>query len=204
MSKYTIDLSLYPDCRRLVEEASGVIKEGKRPTITFGRGVNFAIRSKQPFKKYRLQIEENYSDPYYAVGVCLHEAAHGVMKEENGETNIKLCGPGIRFDENHVLFPYAAYVTSDPKLYAPLQVTIMLTVGGVAMEKYSGIKEVSDQKDYDEFLRQYNGTPSGFFTEGAKEYWKRAQDAASAWADIPATKMKVFEKASEYLRLLYP
>jgi hypothetical protein len=202
-SKYAIDLEKYPDCIRLVEEASRLIKEGKRPTITFGRGVNFAVRSKQPFKGYRWQLLRLYSDPYYVTGTCLHEAAHGLMKEENAESNIIFCGPGVRFDENGVLFPYAAYVTSDPNPLSPLQATVMQAVGAVAMEKYCGIKEVSDQKDYDDFLRQYNAMPNGFFAEGPKEYWKQAQNVASAWADVPERKTKVFEKASEYLRLLY-
>jgi hypothetical protein len=80
---------------------------------------------------------------------------------------------------------------------------MMLAVGGVTMEKYSGIKEASDQKDYDDFLKKYNAMPTGFFTEGPKEFWKQAQDKATEWAEVPETKTKVFEKASEYLHKLY-
>ena len=210
MSQYTIDLSLYPDCRRLIEEASRLIKEGKGPTITFGRGVNFAVRSKQPFKKYRLRLLELYSDPSYATGICLHEAAHGLMMEENGERNVRLFGPDISFGKNGALFPSAAHVECDPQPEVVLteglilQTTTLLVVGGVAMEKYSGIKEISDQKNYDDFLEKYKATPDGYFKEGPKDFRNRAKDRASKWADIPETKTKVFEKASEYLRLLYP
>jgi hypothetical protein len=210
MSKYAIDLSLYPDCRHLVEEAGSLIKKGKRPTITFGRGVNFAVRSKQPFKGYRLQLSGLYSDPCYATGICLHEGAHGLMMEENGERNVRFFGPDISFGNNGALFPSAARVGCDPRPETVLteelilQTTILLVVGGVAMEKYSGIREISDKKDYDDFLEKYNATPPGYFKEEPKDFWKRAQGRASEWADVSATKTKVFEKASEYLHLLYP
>lgn len=184
-SKYAIDLDRYPNCKPLVEQARRVIKEGQRPTITFGHGVTFTIRSKQPCKGYRLQMLTLYGDPYYAVGTCLHEAAHGLMMEENGERNVRLFGPNISFGENGVLFPSAARVECDPRPEAVLteelilQTTILMAVGGVAMEKYSGIKEVSDQKDYDEFLKKYNATPNGYFKEGPKNFWERAQNKAS-------------------------
>ena len=208
-SKYFINLEKYPDCRHLVEEAGKLIKEGKRPTITFGRGVTFAIRSKQPCKGYRWQILALYGDPYYATGICLHEAAHGLMMEENGEHKVRLCGPNISFGKNGALFPSAARVECDPPPETVLteglilQTTTLLVVGGVAMDKYSGIKETSDQKDYDDFLEKYKVTPDGYFKEGPKDFWNRAKDRASKWVDIPETKTKVFSKASEYLRLLY-
>jgi len=210
MSKYTIDLSLFPDCKHLVEEASRLIKEGKRPTITYGRGVKFAVRSKQPFKRYRLKLLELYGDPYYATGTCVHEAAHGLMMEENGEHNVRFFGPDISFGKIGVLFPSAARVQCDPQPETLLteslifQTTTLLAVGGIAMEKYSGIKEISDKKDYDDFLEKYKATPNGYFKEGPEDFWKRARRRASEWADVPKTKTKVFEKASEYLCLLYP
>lgn len=207
-SKYAIDLGKYPDCRPLVEDANRLIRTGKRPTITYGRGVTFAVRSKQPYKGYRLQLLTLYGDPCYAVGICLHEAAHGLMMNENGESNVRLCGPDISWRDG-VLFPSAARVECDPRPEVPLteqlilQTTVLLAVGGVAMEKYSGIKEISDRKDYDDFLEKYKTTPSGYFKESPEDFWKRAQRKASEWADVPQTKMKVFGKVSEYLHLLY-
>jgi len=131
------------------------------------------------------------------------------MMQENGEQNVRFCPPGILRRENGDLFPYGACVKCDPQPEKRLteelilQTTILLAVGGVAMEKYTGIKEVSDQKDYDDFLVKYKTTPSGFFREGPEEFWRHAQGKASKWADVPETKMKVFEKASEYLLSLY-
>src|SRR5450432_2697528 len=108
--KYTINLEVYPECKPLVEQASALIKAGRTPHIEI-TGVPFSVRSKQPFKNYRMQIIEFFRDSGYAVGTCLHEAAHAVRMEEDGIPNCRFIGPGIRYNrKNRVLFPYGAAI----------------------------------------------------------------------------------------------
>lgn len=208
-SKYKIDVEKYPDCRPLIEKASRVIKLGKQPPITFGPGVNFAVRSKRPFKDYRSQLLGLYGDPYYATGICLHEAAHGLIMEENGEHNIRFCPPGILRREDGNLFPYGACVKCDPQPNLELteelifRKTKQLAAGGVVMKRYTGINEVSDAEDYAAFIKNCAMTPAHLLKEDPRLLWKQAQDAVGHWLDLRDTKTKVFEMASEYLGDLY-
>lgn len=204
-----VDLSIYPECQPLIELASALIKAGKTPRIETV-GVPFAVRSKQPFKSYRLKIFELFRDPPFAFGTCLHEAAHAVLMEEDGIPNCRFFGPGIRYDRaTRTLFPYGARIdpgkepdrTLDEALI--FERTTQLTVGGVALQKYAGITEVSDDEDYKDFLKRYSATPDTFRKENANDLWKRAQLNASTWLDKPETKQRVLARAQEYLRLLY-
>ena len=205
-----IDLNAYPECQPLMELASSFIKAGKTPTLETV-GVPFSVRSKQPFKNYRLKIFELFGKPEYAVGICLHEAAHAILMEEAGVLNCRFFGPAIQYDRaNRTLFPSGARIEPgkerDRKVDEALifERTTQLAVGGVALQKYAGITEVSDDQDYKDFARKYATMPDALRKEEPNVLWKRAQLNASTWLDKPETKQKILARAQGYLQLLYP
>jgi len=158
-----------------------------------------------------MKIYQLFRDPSYAVGTCLHEAAHAVVLEEDGVPNNMFFGPAIQYDRvTKTLFPSGARIEPGKERKRIVDAaliferTTQLVVGGVALEKYAGIKEVSDAKDYDDFKKKYATMPDDLRNEKPDDLWKRARENASSRLDSPETKMKVFEKASEYLPLLYP
>ena len=139
MTEYTIDLSLYPDCRPLIEQATTLIKSGKRLHIQTA-GVPFSVRSKLPFKNYQMKIYQLFRDPSYVVGTCLHEAAHAVVMEEDGILNTRFFGPAIQYNRtNKTLFPSGARIEPgeepDRILNEALifERTTQLVVGGIAL-----------------------------------------------------------------------
>src|SRR5260370_37177309 len=110
MPEYAIDLVLYPDFRTLVDQANALIQAGKTPYIETP-GVTFSVRSKQPFKNHRMKIYQLFRDASYAVGTCLHEAAHAVVLEEDGVPNNRIFGPAIQYDRvTKNLFPSGARI----------------------------------------------------------------------------------------------
>jgi hypothetical protein len=210
MSLFTIDEQLYPDCKPFIEQATTLIKAGRQPRIEIV-GIPFSVRSKPlfKFKTYQARIYELFRDPSYAVGTCLHEGAHGVLMEEDGIPN-KFLGPGIRYNrESKTLFPYGARIEPGKQtgrtatLAVIFEGTTHIAVGGVAMQKYAGIMEVSDDQDCKDFLSKYATMPEELRTEKPADLWKRAQENARTRLDIPETKAKIFAKVPEYLALLY-
>jgi hypothetical protein len=129
--------------------------------------------------------------------------------EEDGIPN-KFLGPGIRYNrESKTLFPYGARIEPGKQtgrtatLAVIFEGTTHIAVGGVAMQKYAGIMEVSDDQDCKDFLSKYATMPEELRTEKPADLWKRAQENARTRLDIPETKAKIFAKVPEYLALLY-
>lgn len=130
--------------------------------------------------------------------------------EEDGISNCTFHGPGIRYvRESRLVLPYGAKIepgqerirTVDAALI--LERTTQLAVGEVAMQKFTGIMETSDDEDYKDFLRKYATMPDELRAEKPEDLWKRAQEIARTRLDIPETKVKIFAKVPEYLTLLY-
>src|SRR5690348_2693095 len=125
-TKYTIDLNAYPDCKPLVEEAARLIESGKKPIIRIF-GVPFKAQTQQKFRTCRETLRQLYKDPSYAVGNCVHEAAHALIMEEDGIPNVRFRGPGILYDKQTMeLFPYGARVDNDADPTIPLVEEVIL------------------------------------------------------------------------------
>lgn len=204
--RMTIDTTAYPECRSLLEQATAFIAAGKVPLLSLA---GLSDENQAEFEKYRTRIYQLYRNPSYAVGTCLHESAHGILMEDNGVQNVRFSGPGILRKADGSLFPFGARVDSDPQIGQPIdaafifKVTTQLVVGGVAMQKYSGIEEVSDAGDYDFFLRNSALTPQFFKDEKPEAFWARAAKHIDLWLERPEIKQRILVRAADYLGQIY-
>ncbi len=157
-----------------------------------------------------MKLYQLYRNPAYAVGTCLHEGAHAILMTDGRVQNVKFSGPGILRKSDGSLFPYGARVDGDPQTDRTIDAafifekTTHMVVGGIAMQKYSGIKEVSDAGDYGIFLRNCASTPEFFKEEKPEELWARAVKHVDSWLEQPEIKSRIFARAAEYLEQLYP
>jgi hypothetical protein len=165
------------------------------------------------FKERFRKLQDAFADRQYGYRVCLHEAAHAILMEQEGIANVRFSGPGIKYDYlNDLLSPEGARVTGDDSPLQPLteawllKKAMQMAAGGVALRKYEGTpdQDCGDGTDYEQFLRIYLIAPAESRIETPESFWKRAQEAASVRLDEADTKTKVLAKADEYLRLLYP
>jgi hypothetical protein len=162
------------------------------------------------------RMQAALSDREYGYRVCLHEAAHAVLMEQDGIKNVQFSGPEITYDPSNDDFSGAyGRAEGDPESF---QVTEALmfrkclhsAAGGVALRKFAAVqkKDAGDGDDYAQCWMRYEALrlQSGRETleETPKEFWKRAQEAASTRLDDPDTKTNVLAKAQEYLLKLYP
>jgi hypothetical protein len=161
------------------------------------------------------RMQASLSDREYGYRVCLHEAAHAVLMEQDGIKNVRFSGPEITYDPSNDEFSGAyGRAEGDPE---PVQVieTLMFrkcvhsAAGGVALRKFGAVqeKDAGDGDDYRQCWMRYEALrlQSGGETLGetAEEFWKRAQETASTRLDDPDTKVKVLAKAQEYFLKLY-
>jgi hypothetical protein len=210
-SAYTIDLTTYPECTPLVAEATRLIQSGKKPIIR-NSGVPSKVQLQARFRGVRETLRQLYKDPSYAVGNCVHEAAHALIMEEDALPNVRFSGPGILYNkQTDQIFPYGARVDNDADPTIPadenvvLRRTMHIVVGGIAMETYTGITEKSDHADYtNSFLPNYLRLPAQLRKEEPERFWERAQSAVkSGWLVLPGQKEKVLARALDYLSVLY-
>ena len=210
-TKYTIDLDVYPDCKPLVEDATRLIGAGKKPFIRIF-GVPSKVQMQPRFKSLRESLRQHYKDPGFAVGNCVHEAAHALIMEEDSLPNVRFGGPGILYDKRiDELFAYGARVDNDADSKIQLDETVILrrtmhnAIGGVVMYAYTGIEDKSDDADYARtFLPNYLRLPAQFRKQSPEDFWKRAQDKVKTeWLAVPGQKEKVLARALDYLHVLY-
>jgi hypothetical protein len=204
----TIDTLAYPGCSKLLERATALVDAGKIPCISLN-GLSFSHQTKPEFKEYRTRIYQLHRNPAYAVGACLHEAGHAVLMEEDGVQNVKFSGPGILRKADGSLFPYGARVDGDPQANHKIDSnfifvkTTHMVVGGIAMQKYAGINEVSDGEDHRMFLSNCATTPEFFKDEKPEALWARATRHVELWLERADVESRILAKAAEYLEKLY-
>jgi hypothetical protein len=154
-------------------------------------------------------MQDRFGDRDYGRNVCLHEAAHAEIMEQDGIQNVRFAGPDIAYDPRADRFiPSSARAIGDdqPNAVADdnyiFMIVCHMVAGGVAL-RLAGIAETGDDGDFQDFKRKYGANPpkSG---EEPEALWKRAQEAVAARLNEPETKRKVQARAEEYFRLLYP
>lgn len=205
----TVDTTAYPDCEPLIERAAALINAGKKPRVEI-RGVPVEIQLKPSFKELKERLKRLYRNPVYGFAQCLHESAHAIVMEEDGIPRTIFGGPGIRYNrQTKTLFPYAAKI--DP-IGEPDQIldeslifkrALHAAVGSVAIEKYAGVTEQSDDKDYKDFAEKYATMPAALRKEQPIDLWGRAQQKARMRLDNPQTRANIFARIPQYLGLVY-
>ena len=163
------------------------------------------------FLKLYWNMQRDFGDRNYGREVCLHEAGHSVLMEQDGMTNVRFMGPDIVYDPAKSDFiGSSARAVADDQPNAMVndefifKITSHMAAGGVTLRKLGGIKgDAGDDGDFEYFNRKFAHTPVKS-KETAEQFWKRAQDAVAARLDEPETKQKVLDKAQEYFHLLYP
>jgi len=163
------------------------------------------------FLKLYWNMQRDLGDRAYGREVCLHEAGHSVLMEQDGMTNVRFLGPDIIFDpaKNDFVGTSARAVADDqPNAIVTdeyiFKITSHMAAGAVALRKLRNIEGYAgDEGDLADFARRYAANPPKS-KETAEQFWKRAQDAVAARLDDPETRQKVLDRADEYFRLLYP
>jgi hypothetical protein len=177
--------------------------------INYDDIVRRGLESDPRFLKLYWDMQNAFGDRSYGREVCLHEAAHAELMEQDGIQNVTFTGPAIIYDPASNGFdPRSAMANGDdqPHVVADdahiFKVVCHMVAGGVAL-RLEGIAEAGDDGDFKYFKQRYAANPpkSG---EKPEALWKRAQDAAAIRLNDLATKKKVQAKAEEYFRLLYP
>jgi hypothetical protein len=155
-------------------------------------------------------MQDRFGDRNYGYEVCLHEAAHAVLMEQDGMQNVRFAGPEIVYDpamDKFVATSARASADDLPNVVVDdafiFKITSHMTAGGVALRTLVNAKEHGDSDDYAGFAIKFSQHPptSG---ETAEEYWKKVQDAVAVRLSEPETKSKVLARADEYLKKLYP
>jgi hypothetical protein len=169
----------------------------------------FGTQQDQRFIMLYWDMQDRFGDKNYGRQVCLHEAAHAVLMEQDGIKNVKFAGPDISYDPstNRFIAISARAIGDDmPNAIVNDDFIFMIvchTAAGGAALRSAGIPETGDDEDFQDFSRKYAANPpqSG---ENHMTLWKRAQEAVVARLNDPETRQKVQAKAAEYFRLLYP
>src|SRR6266446_1134527 len=158
-------------------------------------------------------MQASFGNRQCAQNVCLHEAAHAVLMEQDGLRNVRFYGPTVYYDEGTDSFSAAgAGVRADdmPERQVDaafvFEMTTQMAAGGVALREIGNVEgRVGDDHDYQEFLRMYLNdriTPPNLRRGTPEEFWERAQQAASARLGDGNTRERVLAKQAEYLRQL--
>jgi hypothetical protein len=155
------------------------------------------------------EMQASFSDRNYGREVCLHEAAHAELMEQDGIENVRFAGPDIAYNPfTNIFIPSSARAIGDDQPHAQVDddyifmIVCHMVAGGVAL-RLAGIAGVGDDGDFECFKQKYAANPprSG---ETGEALWKRAQDAVAVRLNEPATAQKVQAKSEAYFRLLYP
>jgi hypothetical protein len=154
-------------------------------------------------------MQDRFGDRDYGRHVCLHEAAHAELMEQDGIHNVRFAGPDIIYDPTTDRFiASSARAIGDDQPNAVVDdafvfmIVCHMVAGGVAL-RLAGVAETGEDADFEDFKRKYAANPpkSG---EKPEALWKRAQEAVAARLNEPETKQKVRARAEGYFRLLYP
>jgi hypothetical protein len=161
------------------------------------------------FLKLYWSMQRTFGSRSYGREVCLHEAAHAELMEQDGIQNVRFIGPDIIYDpasDKFIASSARAIGDDQPQAVVNEEFIFMIVchmaAGGVAL-RLAGILETGEDGDFEHFKRKYAANPpkSG---EKPEALWKRAQEAVAARLNEPQTKQRVQAKAEEYFRLLYP
>jgi hypothetical protein len=157
-------------------------------------------------------MQDRFGDKGYGYEVCLHEAAHAILMEQDGIPNVRFEKPAILYNPNTGKFrAFGAMVHGDDipgNLATPewiLKVTTHAVAGGIALQELLGLnpKDTGDDNDYQSFMVRCATAPPGLLKESPQDLWLRAQDVARTRLTEPETKTKVEARAQEYLKALY-
>jgi hypothetical protein len=174
---------------------------------------------RQPrFQEVYDEMQTAFADRQFGRRVCLHEAAHSILMEQDGVKNVRFFGPEIIYDrsrENPFQRVDGRVRGDDDESIevtkaAMFQKCVHSAAGGVALRKFAPELEedTGDGNDYRKCWMRYEALrlKSGRDTldETRKEFWTRAQDVANARLDDPDIKKKVLERTQGYLAILYP
>jgi hypothetical protein len=163
------------------------------------------------FLKLYWNMQRDFGDRNYGREVCLHEAAHAVLMEQDGIKNVRFAGPDIVYNPFRRDFDGSSAraigddqpdaVVDDNYIFKIVQ---HMAAGGVALRLLANIQDdVGDRGDYEDFARKYANRPLS--TGGASEHvWSRAQHAVAARLAEPETRATVLARADQYFPLLYP
>lgn len=187
-------------------------------TIKYESVVLYGKEGDPRFNELYLHMQARFGNREYGYGVCLHEAAHAVLMEQDGVKNVRFVGPEITYDpSNDVFLPAAGKAEGDVEPMRPVtkermfQKCVHSAAGGVALRVFRIAVHENDSGDGNDYrqcwmryeaLRLQAGRET--LEESLEEFWKRAQEAASLRLDDPDTRAKVLKKAEEYLMNLYP
>jgi hypothetical protein len=158
------------------------------------------------------ELQKQFEDSEFGYGVCLHEAAHAVLMEQDGWRNIQFKRPSIKYDPGNKMFYAGAGIRGDRPLGAVTnlefieQVATHGNAGTVAIELLSGNRDRykrDDRRDHAAFIKHCENWPPHIPWEDPELIWNRARDAATARIRNRQTTIKVTEKAREFLSILY-
>lgn len=155
-------------------------------------------------------MQNSFADRNYGREVCLHEAAHAELMEQDGILNVRFTGPDISYNPHTDEFIASsgravgddqpnATVINDEYIF---MIVCHMVAGGVAL-CLAGKIETGDDADFEYFKQRYAANPpkSG---EKPEALWKRAQDAVAARLNEQETKQRVEARTQKYFDLLYP
>jgi hypothetical protein len=162
-------------------------------------------------------MQAAFADIQFGRRVCLHEAAHAILMEQDGVQNVRFFGPEITYDRSKDdLFQRIdgratgdedeAVEVTEERMF---QKCVHSAAGGVALRKFAldQGKDSGDEDDYLQCRRRYEAlrlkSGRSSLDETPEEFWKRAREVASVRLDDPDTKKKVLARTQEYLSKLH-
>jgi hypothetical protein len=187
-------------------------RPGEHVKINCQQVVLFGRQADPRFLSLYWDMQDRFGDRNYGYEVCLHEAAHAILMEQDGIPNVRFEKPMILYDPQKDEFPaFGAMVRGDDTPNQKVDEVWIFTVathavvGGIALQKYLGVKpeDDGDDRDYADFERRCKASPD-LVREKPDVLWKRAQDAVCAKLDDPRQRARIEARAKEYLALLYP
>jgi|SRR6267378_591249 len=164
------------------------------------------------FLKVYWAMQGRFSDEDFGYRVCLHEAAHAVLMEQDGIKNVRFEKPAILYRPSDGSFrSLAAMVHGDDTPDKSVDEARLLTLtthavaGGIVLQEYCGLKpeQTGSEHDYRQFLVGYFQTPPEALKTEPDDLWKQAQEIARSRLTDAATKAKVEARAWEYFDSLY-
>jgi hypothetical protein len=179
--------------------------------INYQDVIQRGLAQDQRFLQLYWDMQASFGDREYGRRVCLHEAAHAVLMEQDGINNVRFAGPDIIYDVAHNTFAgSSARAIGDDQPNAIVddayifKITSHMVAGGVALRNIANFcDEVGDSGDYAQFASKYAHRPAQT-GETPQQFWNRAQEAVAIRLAEPVTTAAVQARAAQYFLLLYP
>lgn len=157
------------------------------------------------------KLQNRFATREYGHKVCLHEAAHAILMEQDGIKNVRFEKPAILYNPVNGKFPvFGPIVHGGPTPGETDHASILAegvraAAGGIAVQEYLGVRpeESGANIDYRQFMSLCANTNPEVLKEKPDDLWKQAQDAAQNRLAGAETKEKVVARANEYMTLLY-